>query len=174
MSLNAIIQQHGKQITLGKGEHVFNQGDEHQSLYFVNSGLLKAYYLSSEGKETIKSFLKPNNIIGSLNAAYEGKPCSFNLVTLEAATLTQFSFEILQQAASESHEHATQLINVLLSLSMKKEQPEYEFLMLPAEQRFLNFKNREPELYSKLTQNDVAKYLGITPVALSRIKNRQT
>jgi DNA-directed RNA polymerase specialized sigma subunit len=31
---------------------------------------------------------------------------------------------------------------------------------------------RSPELFDKVTQKDIARYLGITPVALSRISTR--
>lgn len=172
MQFSEMIQQHATSITLNKGEHVFHQGDSDSTLYFVKYGLLKAYYLSADGKETIKSFIKPANIIGSLSAAYKGLPCTFNLLGLTDCELLRFEFSTLQQAANENNDIATQLINVLMMHSIKKEQREYDFLMLSAEQRFQKFLKNEPELVNQLTQNDIAKYLGITPVALSRIKHR--
>ena len=66
------------------------------------------------------------------------------------------------------------MINSLISLAIKKERREYEFLCLSAPERFALLKQRDPELVAKLTQNDIARYLGITPVALSRIKQRQS
>lgn len=172
MKFDDFVKQQGTVVSLEKGEHVFHQGDSNDSLYFVISGLLKAYYISSEGKENIKSFIKTGSTISSLSAAHSGLPCTFNLLTLENTQLIRLPFSKLQEGAKECHVIANQLIDILLMLSMKKEQREYEFLMLPAEERYLNFKKREPELVKKLTQNDIAKYLGITPVALSRIKNR--
>ena len=50
------------------GEHIFRQGDEDRSVYVLQTGLLKAYYLSDEGKENIKSFIQPGELIGSLAA----------------------------------------------------------------------------------------------------------
>ena len=32
---------------------------------------------------------------------------------------------------------------------------------------------RSPELFDKVAQKDIARYLGITPVALSRIRKRR-
>jgi len=65
------------------------------------------------------------------------------------------------------------VISSLIELAIKKERREYEFLCLSAPQRFALLKQRSPELVSRLTQNDIARYLGITPVALSRIKQRE-
>lgn len=172
MSAANFIKQNGTPVSVENQDHVFRQGDQNEALYYVVSGLLKAYYVSAEGKENIKSFIRPGSTIGSLSAAHSGLPCTFNLVALEHTQLIRIPFGKLLQAAHDSHAIAREVIDTLLGHSMKKEQREYEFLMLPAEDRYLNFRAREPELLNRLTQNDVARYLGITPVALSRIKKR--
>ena len=72
MKLNQLLQQQGVTLEKASGEHVFMQGDTDTFLYYIQSGLLKAYYTSEDGKESVKSFLLPNNIIGSLTATYSG------------------------------------------------------------------------------------------------------
>lgn len=172
MNLNQFLTEHGKKLTIAKHDHVFSQGDQDDSVYFVQSGLLKAYYLSSEGKERIKSFLKPGMSIGSLTCAHKGLPCSFSLLALKKSELVQVPFAKLRQASQTTLALADLLIESLLNLSMKKELREYEFLNLSAEERYRALCEGDPELLDQLTQNDVARYLGITPVALSRIKKR--
>lgn len=56
-----------------------------------------------------------------------------------------------------------------MAFAMKKEQREYELLCLSAQQRYQALLARKPDIYDFVTQGDIAKYLGITPVALSRI-----
>ncbi|MBE0368127.1 Crp/Fnr family transcriptional regulator [Pseudoalteromonas aurantia] len=172
MNFDEFIKRTGIPVSFEKGAHVFHQGDSNDSLYFVISGLAKAYYLSIDGKESIKSFIKPGNMISSLSSAHARLPCTFNLLVLENTQLLEIPFKCLTKAAKEHHAIANQLIDRLLMLSMKKEQREYELLTLSVESRYLNFMEREPILAEQLTQNDIAKYLGVTPVALSRIKNR--
>ena len=55
---------------------------------------------------------------------------------------------------------------------MKKERREREFLTESAEERYRMLLERSPALFDKVTQKDIARYLGITPVALSRIRKR--
>ena len=172
MKLAEFIQQRGAPLALAKHEIVFYQGDLDDSLYFVVAGLLKAYYVSPDGKESIKSFIRAGSIIGSLSAAHQGLPCTFSLMALEQSRLLRIPFAQLLQATHESHTIAEEVIQKLLGLYLRKEQREYDFLSLSAEERYLNICNNEPELIEKLTQNDIARYLGITPVALSRIKKR--
>lgn len=54
----------------------------------------------------------------------------------------------------------------------RKEVREKELLMLSAEQRYLNFIKEREGLAARLTDKDIAGYIRITPVALSRIKRR--
>ncbi|MDO3384789.1 Crp/Fnr family transcriptional regulator [Gilvimarinus sp. SDUM040013] len=171
-SVAGLLQTHGQPKVLAKQTHVFYQGDHDARVYFVQSGLLKAYYLSADGKESIKSFIEAGSIIGSLNAALGQGGCSFNLVALEPSQLLGLPFATLVEAAAQSHTLAGEVIQHLLALAMKKEQREYELLSLSAEQRFVRLRQTSPELLKRVTQNDIARYLGVTPVALSRIKKR--
>ena len=80
MKLDELLKLEGKAIKKKKGDHIFMQGDPDKSLYYVKSGLLKAYYTSEEGKEFIKSFLLMNDLIGSMTSAVSEGNCSFSLV----------------------------------------------------------------------------------------------
>lgn len=172
MGIHELIKEEGVAINKAKGEHLFMQGDADESLYFIQSGLLKAYYTSIDGRESVKSFLLPNDIIGSLSASYSNKRCSFSLVCLEPCHLIQISFEVLQQHSRDNLVIANAMIDVLLKFAIKKEEREFEFLCLSAEERFRKLIETTPMLLEKVTQNDLARYLGITPVGLSRIKKR--
>ena len=59
MKLDEVIADQGRLTTWKWGEIIFHQGELNQSIYFVRSGLLKAFYLSENGDERIKSFLMP-------------------------------------------------------------------------------------------------------------------
>lgn len=111
-------------------------------------------------------------LVGSLTAAYKKQECSFNLQSILRSTLWRISVEKLLSLAEESHEVASDLIFRLLDLSMKKEQREYELLSLTAQERYISLSENMPEVMKNVSQNNIARYLGITPVALSRIKNR--
>ena len=172
MKLAEFIEQNGKTLSLDAGEHVFRQGDESELLYVVKSGLLKAYYLSVDGKENIKSFLLPGDNIGSLSAMHAGGHCTFSLVCLKPCDLIVLRFSALHDATRNDPEISAELLDFLLKFGMKKEMREYELLCLSAEDRYRRLLNERPELFDLVTQNGLAHYLGLTPVGLSRIKKR--
>lgn len=172
MRFNELLQREGKSIEKDKGEHFFIQGDPNKSFYHVKSGLLKAYYTSEEGKESIKSFLLPGDSIGSMTSAFSGEDCTFSLVCLKPASLIMLPISTLMEYSKNDLELANAMIELLIHLAMKKEKREYEFLCLSAEERYSRLEESTPALLEKVTQNDLARYLGLTPVGLSRIKKR--
>lgn len=172
MNFQELLIHQGVTQKLARGEHVFMQGEADKSLYFVQSGLLKAYYTSEDGKESVKSFIQSNDIIGSLAAAYSDKNCTFSLVCLESTKLRKIPFSTILEYSKKDLKIANNMIEVLLNFSIKKEQREFEFLCLSVEERFRKLAEANPALLDKVTQNDLARYLGVTPVGLSRIKKR--
>lgn len=161
----------GKPLLFKKGQVVFKQGDVNTSIYSCQSGLLKAYYLTHDGKELIKSFIQEGEFIGSLIACHLAEPSTFSLVCLEDCSLTRIPFNELQTLAESNPEVSSLITKALIDLAIKKERREFELLCLSAPERYALFKQRAPNLVDRVTQNDIARYLGITPVALSRIKH---
>ena len=138
----------------------------------MQTGLLKAFYLTDDGREFIKSFIWEGGFIGSLAASVPGGRTTYSIICLEDTEAVALSFPDLAQATERDHSVALALNTALLALAVKKEAREYEFLCLSAEERYQIIVERWPELINRLTQNDVARYLGITPVGLSRIRSR--
>lgn len=167
-----LIQSIGIPVSVKKNEHLFRQGDMNSSLFWIQSGLFKAYYQTADGHEWVKSFLVEGNIIGSLQAVVANACASFSLVCLEDSEVLQISGKDFLQQLNHHPKYYPLANQFLLNLAMKKEQREYELLCLSAEERYLRILEREVELLKRLSQQEIAKYIGITPVALSRIRKR--
>lgn len=157
---------------LAKGQYVFRQGDQQENLFVIEQGLVKAYYQTREGKVFIKSFLREGDCIASLQSVVDQAACSFSVVALEDCRVWEVPRRALLNTLAASPTLMVETHQFLLRLAMKKEQREYEFLCLSPEQRYRLFCAREAELIPRLSQQDIALYLGITPVALSRIRKR--
>lgn len=172
MSALAYFEQTGEGVEFNKGDIVFSQGDSDDSIYYIRKGLLKGYYVTEDGKEFVKTFIKDQDIIGSLTALMSNSGCSFTLVCLEPASLIRVPFGYCLKLAEKDLAVANIFIKLLTNLAIKKERREYEFLCLSAEERFKLLQENTPDLLERVTQNDIARYLGITPVGLSRIRTR--
>lgn len=169
-----ILEEHKKIYVLKKGEHIFKQGDVCNEVFCLNKGLLKLYYNTVEGKEWIKSFIVDSGILGSRNSMLLDKPSTFNVVCLEKSEIISYPYKVFEEICSNNQYLSTQLFNFMQWVGLKKELREYQLLCLSAEEAYRDFVESSPELVSRLTQIDIARYLGITPIALSRIKKRNT
>lgn len=170
MKFNDYVQISGTPVNIKSGGCLFRQGEAHQSIYLVTQGMLKAYYLSASGAELVKSFLFPGEIIGSLSSAHWKDFASFSLTALEDSTLLRLNFGHLYSAAQSDLELAQGVMDRLLEYGRNKERREKELLTMPAEERYRALLLEAPDSLHRIKQKDIARYLGITPVALSRIR----
>lgn len=161
-----------KPQVFSKGEHLFRQGEPAGNFYYVEQGLIKAYYGTPDGKQFIKTFVKEGGFIASMQAIVSDQPSSFTAISVENTKVMVVSRENLLKAITDDTEFVRTLNGLLLRVASKKEQREYELLCLTPEERYLLLCKREPELLRRLSQEDIARYLGITPVSLSRIRKR--
>lgn len=155
-----------------KGSFLFRQGEQVGNLFLIQSGLVKAFYETIDGKEFIKSFICEGEFIASMQAIVEGGSCSFSLLSLDDSYVLEVPKQALLELMSGDVDTARAVNKMLLALAMKKERREYELLCMTPESRYLTFCKREPQLVERLSQVDIARYLGVTPVGLSRIRRR--
>tara|TARA_R110000772_G_scaffold61838_7_gene139139 strand:+ start:2407 stop:2943 length:537 start_codon:yes stop_codon:yes gene_type:complete len=172
LRIQALAEQNGRVIAVEPGDHLFRQGDDDSYIYLVKSGLLKAYYIRHDGKEHIKSFLSEGSIIGSMVALVDKDPCTFSLMAIEHGTVIALPYHQLEDAARSDIELANTLVGFLSVYGKRKERREYELLSLSPEDRYAILLDSMSEIARRVSQADIAAYIGVTPQALSRIKRR--
>lgn len=155
-----------------KRSYLFRQGEYAGSFFYVQEGLIKAFYETRDGKLFTKTFVKEGGFIASMRALVHGEPSSFSAVCLENSKILEVPRAALMEAIETDPHFAGLLNSIFLKVASTKEQREYELLCLSAEERYMLFREREPGLLERLSQEDIARYLGVTPVSLCRILKR--
>ena len=166
------LRNAGKTDNIKKGEHIFVQGEVCRDIFCMNHGLVKLYYNTLEGKEWIKSFIADRAILGSRTSQELGLPSPFSAMCLEDTQFVRFPYQLFEKVCFSDLEMAKAIFHFTQLLGLKKELREYQLLCLTAEEAYVEFLRANPGLSERLTQIDIARYLGITPIALSRIKSR--
>ncbi|MBL6746221.1 MAG: Crp/Fnr family transcriptional regulator [Pseudomonadales bacterium] len=172
MNFEDFARVNGEPFNIVSQQTVFSQGRQSSSLYIVNEGILRTTYVTPEGKEHIKSFVLAGDVIGSLSAIHGGGKCSFSLISCMPCKLTRLSIGDVYSASRKHLDIASAMIDILIAYGSKKERREYELLCLTAEERYRLMLKNAREIVDSVPQQQIALYLGITPVALSRIKKR--
>lgn len=155
-----------------KDKALHRSGDIANSVFFICSGLVRFYYISEEGKEYNKSFSHENQFAGAVQYAAQPEPCRFYIQALEPTHTLAISLEGLNTLYQESLAWANLGRLHMESLAVRKTSREAGFLLDSAEQRYKTFLAQEPGLVQRLPLYQIASYLGITDVALSRIRKR--
>lgn len=154
------------------GEFLIRQGERASNLYLISQGLAKMFYITADGKEFVKSFIAEGQFSGSLVALMEGGESTFSSVCLEPVSAEVVSYAAFATLIEDDPGMLNFGYRFFQGLALKKERREHDFLCLTPQDRYRQFVDENPHLAKRVTQADIARYLGITPVALSRIRGR--
>lgn len=157
--------------TLKKGEHLFYIDDEVEDFYFLIEGLARYYYLTFDGKEFNKSFAeKQGHLLSSISSVSHGTGSPFSVEVLSDFTTLYISYKNLLALGEKYKEWNDLLLRIYENLVIKKEKREADFLLLNARQRYEKFLEDYSMIEDAVPNYHIASYLGITDVALSRIR----
>jgi CRP-like cAMP-binding protein len=163
---------HVRLIAVEAGGTVFMQGAEHPYVYVVRRGLIKNVYLRDTGDSWIKSFSCEGGFFASIASLKPGGRTSFSAACVEDSELERIPFEVIAPLADSELAWSTVMRKALAIFADRKEQRERDLLTLTPEDRYRAVLAQQPDLERRITQKDLAAYLGITPVGLSRIVRR--
>lgn len=153
------------------GAVIFNQGQLIPNIYFLHQGIVRLEYITSKGRNFTKAILEENAFIASLSAL-ENAPASFSAITLETCHISIFNYTNIINQMQSNLLWERIVRKMMQSIAKAKETREFELLTLSASQRWNKLREQRPDLISRVAQNELAALIGITPVALSRLKRR--
>lgn len=157
---------------IARKEIVLKQGEVSNFEAFVTKGLFKVYHLNADGFEQILYFAMENWWLADIDSFNHHHPSQLYIEAIEESEIL-----IISKANKEyAYEHIpgiervfrlmTQLSHVALQRRM------IENLSVHADQRYLNFIEKYPKLAQRLTNVQIAAYLGISHEFVSRIRNK--
>jgi CRP-like cAMP-binding protein len=169
--LNRVIQV-SRIKNLYKGEFFIQEGEIPNKFAFNLKGLFRYYYVNKKGNEFTKGFFPENTIISSYSAMIQNRASFFTIEALEDSTVAVIQFSDWKMLFKNHTCWKEFLIATLEKNYCIKESREREFLLLDAEDRYNSFLKSFPGLDKRVKQHLLASYLGITPVALSHLRNK--
>jgi len=156
---------------VSKNQIIISQGDLCKKLFFLNKGIMSSNY-SIKGKDFVRDFYFKNQIFTAQESFYKQQPARFSIKSLTKASLQEISFENLELAFEEipslRKEAYDLLMNGFINISNRLE----FMLTLKPEERYKKLLNESPGIFNVINLKVIASYLGITDVALSRIRKR--
>jgi CRP-like cAMP-binding protein len=179
-------------VRVEPGAVLFSAGEHNPYIYFVQRGLFRAQMLS-EGRLTTVFFPEEGDVLASmsalgvdgvrrvasrglhprsetLRAAVEAETVH-TVTAIEPGLLLRVNYRVIDHLSTQ-HLQWARLITTIALMHATTLQADAGWLRATPEQRYRSLLREHPGLVQRVTQRDLASFLNITDVALSRIAKR--
>jgi CRP-like cAMP-binding protein len=161
-----------RQQTVPAKTTLLREGEISKRAYYIEKGCIRLWF-NNNGKDITFQFFFEGEGVSSVESFRTSQPSLFSIETIEPCTILSITKKDFQKILDESpaikqyiEENSFQrmIYYQKLFLSRIKDNPQKRY-----EELLKNF----PQILQRVPQHYIASYLGITPVSLSRIRNRR-
>lgn len=166
------MQTYGEYLSIPSKTILLKEGEIARKLYLVHKGCLRLFFYNA-GKDMTFQFFFEGDFVASFDSLYKRTPSLFYLESIESTEVQAIErddfFNLVEHDPSVRKLYEEKLIDRFhayqqLFLSRIKNTPR---------QRYEELLKESPNIIQRVPQHYIASYLGITPVSLSRIRNRR-
>jgi CRP-like cAMP-binding protein len=153
-----------------KGTVLLKEGQNTQNSFFVLKGCIRSYYIK-DGEEKTTAFytemeaLTPPCVISKT-------PSDYYISCIEDCILLISNTDMSEEVNSKFPKFEIMCMKFSEELLAKERMDFDEFKTTSPEQRYLNLIQKRPDLIQRVSQHQLASYLGIKPQSLSRLRAR--
>ena len=161
-----------KETTLSANDYFVRENEVARKIAFLESGVVRAFFINQEGQEYNKQFFVGPSSIGGYTSLLTGKA---NLIPQQALTdckIWSCEFRSLTDRYDQYPDLERLSRKIAEYYFLEKEKKELEIVLLDASQRYRLFQNEFPTLEQLIPQYHIASYLGISATQLSRIRHQ--
>lgn len=153
-----------------KRQFLLSQGEVCTKNSFVVEGCFRMYTLDEKGKEHNLQFATENWWIGDIGSFHSEQPSNLYIEALENAIILQIKKEDQLKLFVE-YPKFNQIFRVFTENALVSSQERIlQNISSTAEERYRYFANKHPELLQRLSNVQIASYIGVTPEFLSKIR----
>jgi CRP-like cAMP-binding protein len=168
-----LLEPHLYDKQVKKHEYFAEEGKIAKEVGFVLNGNMRHYY-TRDGQEKTTYFYFENHFVAAYISCITNTPSRLTIQAITECELLVFPYLVLQQLYEQSHtwERFGRLLSEYLAIGLEDRMT--GLLLLSPEERYKELlEGNKGKILERIPQHYIASYLGITPVSLSRIRNRR-
>jgi len=155
--------------TYKKGEIIINYGDYSESTFILKSGFVANFSLLDDGSHFIRTIFRANSEFGSLYCFISKKKS--NIVFKALTDCEAYELKTTDLLFKKENVIITKLyVKILERTFLKFEKRISELAGFNATKRYLQLRKDIPNIDNILPQYQIANYINITAIQLSRIR----
>jgi len=153
-------------------EFLLQAGNVAKHINFIHAGALKAYYMDVKSDENIIMLAVDDWWITDMYSFTSGNPAMQFISAIENTEIFQLQKNDFDQLLVKIPAFE-RFFRILMQNAYIREQLRViQNLSMPAEERYLNFLKKYPQLVQRVTQKQIASYIGVSPEFLSAMRKR--
>ena len=145
---------------------------QHRYFSIITKGLVRGYYIQPSGAEITIQFAFEGEIAGSHELLFYNQPSNQIVEAIEPTELFEFQYRDVELLTEQNPRLERLKHEIFKEVSIKMIRRLETFLIYTPEQRYQWLQAERSELVQRVPQKFLASFLGITPVSLSRLRNR--
>lgn len=168
----AAVNEFFKERRIKRRQFILQEGDVCRHNTFVVQGCLKMYMVDPNGKEHNLQFAVENWWIGDIGSFHSEEPSKLYIEAVEESILLQINKED-QWKLYVDFPKFNRIFRVLAENAMVSLQNRVlQNISSTAEERYLHFLEKHPQLFNRISNVQIASFLGVTPEFLSTIRKK--
>ncbi len=155
-----------------KGQVINKEGQICNNLFFIDKGLVKHYYHHKE-RVFILRFFSESNFFTVLDSFVNQTPSQFYTIALEDTETSAIDYSDFEELCSKHHSFETFSRKIFTMVAVVNLKRIKEMFDADATELYEEFINENNHLLQRISLGDVASYLGMSQVTLSRIRAKK-
>ena len=166
------VEEYFKERRIKRRQFILQEGDICKHNTFVVEGCFRMYMIDEKSKEHNLQFAVENWWIGDIGSFHSEKPSRLNIEAIENSIILQCKKED-QIRLFVNYPKFNLIFRVLAENAMVSLQNRIlQNISSTAEERYLDFVERYPNFFNRISNVQIASYLGVTPEFLSAIRKK--
>ena len=153
-------------------QFILQEGDICKLNTFVVEGCFKMYLVDGDGKEHNLQFAVENWWIGDISSFHSEKPTKLYIEAIENSVILQIRKEDQLRLFVEFPKFNRIFRVITENALVASQRRTLQNIGSTAEERYLDFIERYPHFLNRISNVQIASYLGMTPEFLSTIRKR--
>jgi CRP-like cAMP-binding protein len=168
----ALLQNIFRPKVIQKEMFFLQEGEKSTEVGLIMKGLFRSYYIDKKGNDITKYFYPEGSMLFSYAAYLTQKESMYNIQALEDSEILIAKIFDFEKIIEGNYQLLLFFKKILDEVLVMKEEHACSFKLLDSIGRYQQFLAQYPGLEERIKQYQLASYLGITPVSLSRIRNK--
>jgi len=151
---------------------LLQEGEISRTMYFIEQGCLRTW-INNDGMDITTQFFFEGDSVSSIESFMTNQPSLYSIESLELCILQTVTQKDFQHVLADLPEIKEEMQKHLFRRFLNSQKLFYSYLKNNPQKRYEELIEEHPHIIQRVPQHYIASYLGITPVSLSRIRNRR-